>query len=377
MRQTHEAGEAVVDYTGAKLAVVDPDTGEIRDAEVFVHCMAASNFIYSEAQWSQDTASWIGGHQRAYEDLGGVPPMTVVDNLKAGVTHPCRYEPDLNRTYHDFAVHCGTAVVPARIKKPRDKAKAETAVQIVERELMAPLRNVTLIGLAGANRAMAERRHVVNGRPMRHVGKSRLELLEAIDRPALLPLPDRPFELGDWKIAKVAIDYHVEFDHHFYSVPYQLLRRQVEVRASLRLIEVFADGVRVATHVRSHQRGGHTTDPAHMPESHRAYAEWTPERFRAWANQLGPETAAVITSLLDGRAHPQQAFRSCLGVLRLADRYTPARLEEACRYGRTVGAIRYKNLKHILDAGLDASTGDEIPVALPSHANVRGAEYFQ
>jgi transposase len=306
-----------------------------------------------------------------------VPPLTVNDNLKAGVTHPCRYEPDLNKTYHDFAVHCGTAVVPARVAKPRDKAPAETAVQIVERDVLAPLRDRDFIGLAELNRAIAERLHLVNHRPLRHVEQSRHQLLETIDRPALLPLPEQPFELADWKPAKVAIDYHVEFDHHFYSVPHPLIGQPVDIRATATVVEVFAAGRRVASHRRSYQRGRHTTDPAHMPEGHRAYAEWTPERFQTWAARIGAETSQVVRGLLDGRAHPQQAFRSCLGVLRLADRYSPERLEAACRQALTLGAVRYKSIKLILDAGLDLPPSETVPAdPRPAHANVRGADYF-
>jgi transposase len=377
MRQTHAAGTAMVDYAGLTVPVVDPETGELREAQIFVHCLAVSHYIYAEAQWSQDLPNWIGGHTRAHQDLRGVPPLTVNDNLKAGVTHPCRYEPDLNKTYHDFAVHCGTAVVPARVAKPRDKAPAETAVQIVERDVLAPLRDRDFIGLAELNRAIAERLHLVNHRPLRHVEQSRHQLLETIDRPALLPLPEQPFELADWKPAKVAIDYHVEFDHHFYSVPHPLIGQPVDIRATATVVEVFAAGRRVASHRRSYQRGRHTTDPAHMPEGHRAYAEWTPERFQTWAARIGAETSQVVRGLLDGRAHPQQAFRSCLGVLRLADRYSPERLEAACRQALTLGAVRYKSIKLILDAGLDLPPSETVPAdPRPAHANVRGADYF-
>lgn len=377
LRQTHEAGEAAVDYAGLTMPVVDPETGEVFQAEVFVHVMAASDYLYVEGQRSQDLANWIAGHERAHKDLGGVPPLTVVDNLKAAVTTPCRYEPQLNKTYHDFAVHCGTAVVPARVGKPRDKAKAEAAVQVVERDVLAPLRNLHFIGLAAFNQAIAERVHQVNRRPMRHIGQSRLELLVRIDRPALLPLPERPFEMADWKLAKVSIDYHVEFDHHFYSVPYHLIGERVDVRATADTVEVFHHGARVASHVRSRRRGAHTTDASHMPESHRAYAEWTPERFRDWAGRIGPHTTTVVDRLLTGRTHPQQAFRSCLGVLRLADRYSPERLEAACLRAVTFDIVAYKAIKHILAAGLDAASTEpstEDPAA--GHANVRGAGYY-
>ena len=378
MRQTHEAGTAMVDYAGLTMSVVDLDTGELRDAQVFVHNLAASHYIYAEAQWSQGLADWIGGHVRAHEHLRGVPPLTIIDNLKAGVSHPCRYEPDINKSYLDFAVHTGTAVVPARVAKPRDKAKVETAVLVVERDVLAPLRNRTFIGLVDLNRAIAERLHLVNQRPLRHIDQSRRQLLDSIDRPALLPLPAQPFELADWKLAKVSIDYHIEFDHHFYSVPHRLIGQHVDLRATAKVIEIFAVGARVASHRRSGQRGRHTTDAAHMPEGHRAYAEWTPERFHSWAARIGPETAAVIDTLLGARTHAQQAFRSCLGVLRLAERFTPARLEVACRHARSIDAVRFKSIKSILDAGLDKPAAEIEPIpSAPAHANIRGADYYE
>jgi len=377
MRIAHQPGESFVDYAGQTVPVVDSATGEVREAQIFVLALGQSNYLYAEAQWRQDMANWIGGHTRAHEHLGGVPPLTVPDNLKVGVTSPCRYDPDLNPTYHAFAVHTGTAVVPARVKKPRDKAKVEKGVQIVEREVLAPLRNRTFFSLASLNAAIAERLVIVNRRPMRHVGKSRLELLESVDRPALLPLPETPFELADWKPAKVAIDYHVEFDHHFYSVPHALRGKHIELRATRDIVEIFLDARRVASHPRSRVRGGYTTDPAHMPKSHRAHVEWTPERFVRWAADVGPHTVQVIESLLAGRAHPQQAFRSCLGVLRLAKRTSRERLEAACQRALARDVVRYRSIKFILDAGLDAdalATPNDVPTS--THANIRGADYF-
>jgi len=378
MRQTHQAGEGMVDYAGLTMPVMDPVTREIREAQVFVYSLAASNYIYAEGQWAQDLPNWLAGHARTFEALGGVPPLTRNDNLKAGVTHPCRYDPDLNKTYHDFALHYGTAVVPTRVVKPRDKAKVESAVLVVERDVLAPLRNVLFIGLAAFNEAIAERLHLINHRPLRHIGQSRQELLESIDRPALLPLPEHAFELANWKLAKVAIDYHVEFDHHFYSVPYRLIRQQVDIRATAQVIEVFAAGLRVASHCRSHQRGRHTTDHDHMPAGHRAYAEWTPERLTRWAAEVGPQTASLVAAIMASREHPEQGFRASLGVMRLADRYSAERLEAACGYALQAGITRYKSIKQILDAKLDQTTpADLADQALPAHANVRGAEYFR
>jgi transposase len=375
MRQTHAAGEGYVDYSGLKMSVVDVATGEVCEVEIFVYVLAASDYIYAEAQWGQDAASWLGGHVRTFEHLGGVPPVTVPDNLKSGVKQPCRYEPDVNRAYQALAEHYGTAVVPARVRKPRDKAKVETAVQIVQREVQAPLRDVHFLGLVALNAAIAERLRRINDRPMRHVGQSRRELLEAVDRPALLPLPVRPFELADWKLAKVAIDYHVEFDDHFYSVPYRLIGQRVEVRATSGVVEVYHQGQRVASHLRSRLRGAHTTDPAHMPESHRSIAAWTPERFLAWAAKTGPETRALVEALLTGRRHPQQAFRSCLGVLSLERRYGAERLEAACRRARHFGLASYRGVKNILERGLDGAP-IEAPLETSTEAHVRGASYY-
>lgn len=377
MRIVHQPGELYVDYAGLTVPVVDPATGEVREAQIYVGTLALSNYIYAEAQWHQDLPNWIGGQGRNHEHLGGVPPLTVPDNLKAGVTSPCRYDPDLNPTYHAFAVHVGTAVVPARVRKPRDKGKVEKGVQVVECDVLAPLRNVRFVGLAALNAAIAERLAMVNRRPMRHFGQSRLELLESLDRPALLPLPETPFEMAHWKLAKVAIDYHVEFDHHFYSVPYELIGKHVEVRATRDIVEVFHDARRIASHPRSRIGGRHTTEPAHMPRNHRAHAEWTPERFIRWAADIGPNTAQVIEKVLDGRVHPQQAFRACLGILRLAKRTSPERLEAACQRAMARGVVRYRSIKFILNAGLDAEPLAPIDaVVTPAHAYIRGADYY-
>lgn len=377
MRQRHEAGEAMVDYAGLRMKVVDPRTGEIRNAEIFVFSLAVSHYLFAEAHWSQDLASWIGGHERAHRAVGGVPPLTIIDNLGSGVSRACRYDPDVNPTFHAFAVHCGTAVMPTRVSAPRDKAKAETAVQIVERDVLAPLRNVRFIGLAALNAAMAERLALVNRRPMAHIEQSRLELMEELNRPALLPLPLRNFELPDWKLVKVPLDYHVEFDHHFYSVSHTLIGQRVEIRATADVVEVLAGGTRVASHQRSYKRGDPTTDEAHMPESHRAYAEWTPELIAAEAERIGPHTAAAVTAILEGADHPRKSARACPGIVRLAHHHPPERVDEACRYALAAGALRFKSIKHILLAGLVLPPEEGPGEPLPAHANVRGAAYFQ
>jgi transposase len=377
MRLNHTAGEAYVDYAGDTVPVVDPATGELREAEVFVLVLGASSYIYAEAQWSQSLPDWIGGHVRAFAAIGGVPHILVPDNLRAAVKKACRYEPDLNPTYHELAMHYGTAVVPARVRRPRDKAKVEAGVQVVQRWVLAPLRDETFVGLASLNQAIRRQLALVNGRPMRHIGQSRQALLESVERGALLPLPARPFEYAGWHGASVGIDYHVEHEGHFYSVPHSLVRTSVEVRASATTVEVFTGGVRVASHARSQARGRHTTLPEHMPPRHRAYAEWSPERFTQWAATVGPEARQLVEAVFAGRAHAEQGYRTCLGLMRLAKDYPAQRFEAACRRARLGGHTSYRGVANILKSGLDAVLVESPPdIAPTSHANVRGADYF-
>ena len=374
MRISHKAGEKLfVDYTGQTVPVTDPHTGEIRQAQIFVATMGASNYTYAEAQWSQDLPNWIGGHVRAFSFLGGVVP----DNLKAGVKHPCRYEPDLNPTYQDLAQHYGTVVIPARVRKPKDKAKVEVSVQAVERWILARLRNRIFFSLAELNQAIWELLEELNHRLMRHLGRSRRDLFKTLDQPVLKPLPETPYEFAVWKKARVNIDYHIEFDKHYYSVPYALIHQEVHVRATDRTIEISFKNRCVACHLRSNARGMHTTISEHMPTAHQKYAEWSPERILGWAQTMGPFTAQLVDTLFDSRKHPEQAYRSCLGILRLGDRYSKERLEAACRRALPAGIRSYKGIKSILDAKLDQIEADQTTAAtLPSHANIRGQTYF-
>ena len=378
MRFDHQAGEKLfVDYAGQTVPVVDPDTGEIRQAQIFVATLGASNYTYAEAQWSQNLPNWIGGHVRAFAFLGGVPEIVVPDNLKAGVKHACRYEPDLNPTYQDLADHYGTAVIPARPRKPKDKSKVEVAVQVVERWILARLRNRKFFSLAELNQAIRQLLEELNTRPMRHLGQSRRELFQSLDQPALKPLPANPYEFAEWKKARVNIDYHVEFDKHYYSVPYSLIHQQVYIRATQRTIQISFKNRCVASHLRSHTRGSHTTVSDHMPPAHQKYAEWSPERILRWAQTMGPHTTQLIDALFASRKYPQQAFRSCLGILRLGQRYGPDRLEAACRRALPAGIHSYKGVKNILDANLDQIDLDPpSPSTLPDHANIRGNTYF-
>jgi transposase len=378
MRLSHKGGEKLfVDYAGQTVPVVDPHTGEIRQAQIFVAVLGASSYTYAEAHWRQDLANWTGAHVRAFAFIGGVPEIVVPDNLKAGVKHPCRYEPDLNPTYQNLAQHYGTAIIPARPRKPKDKAKVEVGVQVVERWILARLRNRTFFSLADLNQAIRELLDELNTRLMRHLGRSRRELFEMLDRPALKPLPEQPYEFAIWKKARVNIDYHVEFEKHYYSAPHRLIHKEVYVRAAESTIEIFFKGKRVASHRRSNTLGRHTTATEHMPSSHQKYQEWSPDRFTRWAETIGPHTTQLVQTLLTSRKHPQQAYRSCLGILRLASRYGAERLEAACRRALPAGIHSYKGVKNILDAKLDQVEPEEpTPVVPTDHENIRGQTYY-
>ena len=379
MRQSHRAGETTfVDYAGQTVAIVDRLSGEVREAQVFVAVLCASNYTFAEATWTQTLPDWINSHQRAFSFFGGVTETVVPDNLKSGVTRAHRYEPDLNPTYAEMAAHYGVAILPTRIVKPRDKAKVEVGVQVVERWILARLRNITFFSLDELNHAIAELLPRLNERPFKKLPGCRRELYEQLDRPILQPLPAQPYVFALWKKARVNIDDHIELARHYYSVPYQRVKIQVEARLSAHTVEVFHRGKRVASHRRSHRSGRHTTVTAPMPRPHREYAEWTPRRLVSWANKTGPATAELIDQILTRRRHPQQGFRSCLGILRLGKHYGAARLQAACVRALHIGAASYKSIESILKHKLDLKPLPEpAQPALPlSHDNVRGPKYY-
>jgi len=379
LRQDHKAGEKLfVDYAGQTVAVVDPNTGQSRQAQIFVATLGASNYTYAEATWTQGLPDWIASHIRAWEFMGGVSELVVPDNLRPGVSAACRYEPDLNPTYQELATHYGTAVMPARVRRPRDKAKVESGVQGVEQRILAPLRHRTFFSLSELNQAIRELLTPYNERPFQKLPGSRRSLFETLDKPALKPLPPERYEFAEWKKARVNIDYHVEVDGHYYSVPYQLVRQQIDVRLTATTVECFKGGRRVASHPRSSQKGRHTTLPEHMPKAHREYLEWTPARLVRWAGKTGEATASVVESILATRPHPQQGFRSCLGIMRLGKMYGADRLEAACRRALAIHAKSYRSIASILKQGLDRRPLPEKAPPLPAivHANVRGAQYY-
>ena len=378
MRQSHVAGERLfVDYAGTTLEVIDGTTGEVRTAQLFVAVLGASSYVYAEATWSQGLSDWIGSHTRTLAFIGGAPAMLVSDNLRSGITKACFYEPAVNRTYAEMAAHYNTAVVPARPYRARDKAKVEVAVQIATRFIIAKLRNRQFFSLSALNVAIAELVAQINNRVSRHLGASRRALFEDMERSALKRLPSEPYVFAEWKECRVGLDYHVEIDKHYYSVPHQLLREKVWARITARTIEVFHRGQRVAAHVRSSANRKHTTVREHMPSSHRRYADWTPERLKRQAGEVGRHTAALIEIILRERAHPEQGFRACIGILRLAKTFGHERLEAACGRALEIGARSYSSVNSILKNNLDrrrpATPADGPAIA---HDNIRGPTYF-
>ena len=382
LRQEYRAGEKLfVDYAGQTIPIQDPLTGKNQEAYLFVATLGASNYSFAEATLSQDLPSWIQSHVHAFEFFHGVAAILIPDNLKTGVTHPCRYEPDINPTYLDLAEHYSTVVIPARVSKAKDKAKVESAVLIAERWILAALRNYTFFNLEELNQAIRAKLQEYNLRKFQKLDTTRKELFENLDRPALKPLPEKPYEYAEWKKATVNIDYHIEVDHHYYSVPYQLTREQVEVRITLTTIEVLFKNRRAASHPRSYRKGGFTTLKEHMPKAHQQYLDWTPSRIIRWAKQLGPNTEKLVTHILENKPHPQQGFRACLGIFRLGKQYSKERLEAACAYALSIHGFFYKSVESILKHGLDQKNilGQQLreePLPL-SHPNLRGKEYYQ
>lgn len=379
LRQTHAPGEKLfVDYSGDRIAIIDAQTGEIRDAELFVAVLGASNYTYAEATWTQQLPDWIGSHVRTFEFIGGCTEIVVPDNLKSGVHKPSFYDPIVNRAYGAMASHYSVAVIPARSKKPRDKAKVEQGVLLVQRWILARLRKQRFFSLAEANRAIAALLVSLNDKAFKKLPGSRRTAFDELERAALKPLPAHPYQYADWKVARVGIDYHIELVGHYYSVPHRFAREQVDVRYTTATVEVFHRGTRIAAHAKSDRRGAHTTLTEHMPANHQAVTGWDPQRLRNWAATIGPHTDAVIQHLLGGRQHPQQAYRTCLGVLRLAKDYGNQRLEAACSRAIDLKAPSYRFIDSTLKNGLDqqpspVAVQPDLPLA---HANVRGPDYY-
>ena len=376
MRQEHKAGEkAFVDF-GEGLDIVD-SSGVVRKTKVFVFVWGASKKIYAEAVFGEDLSSWISANVNALEYFGCCPKAIVPDNLKAAVTKADRYEPEINRTYEEFAEHYGTAILPARSNKPKDKPLAENGVKLAKRWVLARLRDRIFTSLTELNAAIRELLLRLNSKVMRNPGKSRDELFLLLDKPNALPLPNRPYEFGEWKKATVNINYHVAFEKHEYSVPYTYVHKEMDVKATLRMIEVYYKAERVCSHPRSRVPFGYTTLKEHMPPSHQRHQEMTPERILHWAGKYGPSVKALVEAVIASRMFPEQAYKRCLGIIRLEKHFTADRLNKACERALKYNVLSYRGVKNILQNGLDLKTEETQPTSKPKeHANLRGAKYF-
>jgi len=378
MRQTHRAGEkCFIDYCGQTVPVIDPGSGEIRTAQIFVGTLGASNYTYAEESFGQTLPEWLASQSRMLQFFGGSPEMIIPDNLKSAVSKPCRYEPELNPSYQQWAAHYGVAVMPARPYKPKDKAKAEVAVQIVERWILARLRQQSFFSLAELNHCIAGLLAELNQKPFKQLPGNRRAAFEQLDRPALKPLPTQPYRYVDIKTVKVNIDYHVQYQRHHYSVPHQYVGERLELHAAETLITAYFNGRAVASHPRKHSPGT-TTSAAHMPTRHHKHQQWTPGRLKSWARDVGHEVLLWVNHQLTAKDHPEQAYRVCLGLLNLSREYPPERVDDACRIANRERLYRLKQVKSILKANRDQLPQQlDIDIPLPQmHENIRGPKSF-
>lgn len=379
MRQVHRPAEKMfVDYCGKTVSIINPVTGEVTEAQVFVAVLGASNYTFAEATLSQKLEDWVTSHIRAFEFFGGVPQLAVPDNLKAGVTKACRYEPVVNQTYQEMLAFYNCAALPTRPYKPKDKAKVELGVQVVTRWILARLRHLQFFSLLELNIEIRRLLHDLNNRPFKKMKGTRQTRFVEIEKVALQPLPSHRYEYAEWRKARVGIDYHIEIDRHFYSVPFTFARRQIEVRLTAKTVECFFAAKRIAVHVRSHLQGSHSTQAEHLPKAHRAHLEWTPGRFLNWANEIGEATREVVKHLLWSRPHPEMGYRSCLGLLGLAKRYGNERLEKAAQRALLNGTPSRRSIVSILSNGVDRlPPPEEVPEEIIiDHDNIRGSSYY-
>jgi hypothetical protein len=379
MRQVHQAGDKLfVDYAGQTVPIIDGETGEIKRAQIFVAGLGASNYTFCEATWSQGLPDWLSSHARAFEFIGGVVKLVVPDNLKSGVSKACRYDPDINPSYQQLAAHYGTAIMPARPYKPKDKSKAEVGVQIIERWILARLRHQSFFSLSELNHCIRALLVEVNNKPFKQLKGSRQQWFESIDRPALIPLPKHPYQYTDIKTVKVNVDYHIQYDQHLYSVPHHLVGEKLELHAKDRLIELYFHGKRVTSHARQY-RPGTTTVPEHMPVRHEKHHQWSAGRLMNWAKDLGDEVLVWVKTQLHQKQHEQQAYRVCLGLLNLSRQYPATRLNKACAIANQNQLYRLKQIKSILQSNQDQlidESKEQLTLLPQSHENIRGPKSF-
>jgi transposase len=378
MRQRHFAGEKLfVDYAGRTVPIYGRSGEESFRAQLFVSALGASGYAYAEATRTQQLADWLASHVRALEYYGAAPTIFVPDNPRVGVTRADRYEPELQRSYEELAAHYQAVVIPARPYRPKDKSRAELTVLLVCRWILARLRHQRFFSLDELNAAIRPLLVELNARSFQRLPGCRRSVFEALDRPAMRALPPAPYVYAEWKERIVAFDYHIDVDRHYYSVPHALVGHSVWARFTATTVEVFFRSERVAGHVRSYQRGAHTTLPEHMPKSHRAHAEWSPKRLIQWGESIGANTGAIVEHLLRSKPHPEQGYRACLGLLALAREYGEQRLEAASALARRLGSPTRKSVKSILESGRDRrAITNELPLELPAHGNVRGPGYY-
>ncbi|MBT7483336.1 IS21 family transposase [Candidatus Peregrinibacteria bacterium] len=378
MRQSHKAGEKMfVDYSGQTAQVTDPKTGEIKNAQIFVAVLGASNYTYAEASWSQKLPDFIASHVNAFRFFEGVPAMVIPDNLKSAVNKPCLYDPEINRSYHEMALHYGTVILPARVRKPQDKAKAEVGVQIVQRWILAAIRHRCFFSLEALNLEILDLLGKMNQKPFKKLKGSRIERYEAYDYPNLKPLPQIPYTYAKWSKTRVSNDYHITLDNHYYSVPFTVVTQVVDIRSTPKTVEIFYQNKRIASHKRSQQPDEKTTVLGHMPKSHQMYLEITPSVITDWAVKTGEATHKVIQSIIANKGSEDAAYRTCLGVMRLNKLYPAERIEKACQRALDLGGCSYQSIKSILEKGLDQEQPESIPATQPIvHENIRGKDYF-
>jgi len=379
MRMTHTPGEKLfIDFSGDKPSWIDPLTGEVNQPELYVAVLGGSSYTFAVAIPSQKASDFAMATVYALEYYGGCPQLLVIDNLKSGVTHACYYDPEINPTFADLARHYSVAVLPARVRKPKDKGKVESGVLQVQRRILAPLRDRQFFSLEELNDGIREALEALNNRPMRQYGKSRRELFLEVEKHRLAPLPKERFSIGYWSKAKVHIDYHVAVEKSYYSVPYSLIGKQVDIKYTAHQVTVYHEGEVVARHLRTLKRGQYITCPFHMPHEHRFYKEWSPERIRSWGAKIGPNTACLMDRIMQSHTHPEHGFRGCLGVISLARSFTPERLERAALKAIEQNLTSYKSIKSMMDKGLDTITlfDEHESVAAISHQNIRGGGYY-
>ena len=378
MRQTHKAGAKLfVDFAGQTIPVYDRFTGKIQQAQIFVAALGLSSYSYAEALPDQTLPNWIMPQVRAFEYFGGVTEAVVPDNPRTIIPRSCRYEPDINPSYQEMASHYGTAILPARVRHPKDKAKVESAVFVVERWILACLRNRKFFSYEELNQAIREKLLYLNNHPFKKLKGSRKEWFELFEKAALRPLPQIRYIFAEWKKVTANIDYHVDVAGHYYSVPYIHRGQELFARYTAGTVEIFLRGKRVASHLRDPRAGKHTTTDEHMPKSHREYLEWSPSRIMNWGSSIGPSTHALIEKILKSRPYPEQGYRSCLGVIRLGKRFSNERLERACTRALIIGAYNYTSVRSILERGLDAKMPEKTPSCTGAvHENIRGTGYY-